>query len=232
MFTNQDNPYYQYNPYFEGRWLPENLSYSFEDTNQCLMTGQTTEGPYYLKNSPVRKDIRENQPGIDLLVGLKVVAVNGCTAIPGAAVDIWHCNAFGVYSGFENAAVRDGFEQAPYLEPTSSGTFLRGRQYTDSHGMVEFLTIYPGWYMLRTVHIHIKIFIGSKEVLTTQLFFPQELNYLIQSLPPYNVRTLSPYTNDNDLVLRQNPGIQGVWPKMSRIDRAYRATLTMGVAAD
>jgi protocatechuate 3,4-dioxygenase beta subunit len=165
------------------------------------------------------------------LVGLKVAQVKRCKAIPSAAVDIWHCNAFGVYSGFEGAAVRDGFEQSSYIEPTNDGIFLRGRQYTDINGMVEFDTIYPGWYQFRTVHIHIKIFIGSKEVLTTQLFFPQELNCLIQSLPPYNVRPLSPYTNENDVILRQ-PGIQGVWPKISRLDRMYRAILTIIVAVD
>lgn len=208
------------------------LSYSFEDTDKCLLTTKTSEGPYYLKDSIVRKDIRENQPGADLWVRLKVVDVRGCKAIPNAAVDIWHCNAFGVYSGFEGTELKDKYEQLPSVVPTNKETFLRGRQYTDENGMVDFFTIYPGWYMGRTVHIHLKIFVDSKEVLTTQLFFPQQLNYMIQTLPPYNIRPFSPTTNYNDFVLRDSHGVQGGWPKISKFGETYVATLTIGVYPD
>ncbi len=205
------------------------LSYSFEDTDKCVLTSSTTEGPFYLENSMVRKDVREYQHGVDLLLRLKIVDVKGCKAIPGLTVDIWHASALGVYSGFTaypNIQIPMG--QKPV--PSDRETFLRGRQYTDQNGMVEFLTIYPGSYAPRTVHIHAKILDDSKEILTTQLFFPQELTNKIHSLPPYNLKPLSPYTNENDMVLRASHGVQGGWPKLTELgDRYYMGTLTIGV---
>jgi protocatechuate 3,4-dioxygenase beta subunit len=137
----------------------------------------------------------------------------------------------GIYSGYEGASLPPpgGSEQISHIEPVNNETYLRGRQFTDINGMVEFLTIYPGWYKLRTVHIHLKIFIDSKEVLTTQLFFPQELNYLIQSLPPYNINQLSPYINENDFILRESCGVQGGWPKITQVENMLIATLTIGI---
>lgn len=210
------------------------ISYSFEDTNACLLTSSTIEGPFYLPNSIVRKDIRESQAGIPLHLKLRIADVSGCRSISNAVVDVWHANAYGVYSGYEGAELPPlvSLDQIPHIEPVNSETFLRGRQYTDRNGIVEFYTIYPGWYELRTVHIHLKIFLDSKEVLTTQLFFPQTLNYKIQSLPPYNVRPLSPYKNENDGVLREAHGVEGGWPKVTERGCAYTATLTIGVLLD
>lgn len=204
------------------------LSYSFEDTNQCVLTSQAEEGPFYIENAPYRKDIRENQPGEDLLLRLKVVNVKGCTAIPEAEVDIWHSNAFGNYSSYDNAALENE-ENLGTMEPTNNEMFLRGRQSADENGMVEFLTKFPGWYVTRTIHIHMKVFAAGKEVLTTQLFFPQKFNYMIQSMPPYNVRYFSPVINQNDFVLRDSHGVQGAWPKLSRKNQVYMGTLTIGV---
>ncbi len=127
---------------------------------------------------------------------------------------------------------KEGAEVSMEPKPVSTDreTFLRGRQYTDENGMVEFLTIYPGWYPPRTVHIHVKILDDSKELLTTQLFFPQGLTNIINSLPPYNLRRFSPYTNENDIVLRYSHGVQGGWPKFTKIGEGFlKGTLTIGV---
>lgn len=206
-------------------------SYSFEDTDSCLLTSDTIEGPFYLPNSIVRKDIRENQPGADLHLKLKLVDVRGCRPISNAAIDIWQANAFGVYSGYEGIELPPlgALEAIPHLDPVNELTFLRGRQFTDKNGMAEFYTIYPGWYELRTVHIHLKLFNDAKELLTTQLFFPQDLTYKIQSVAPYNVRPLSPYINRDDSVLRDSHGVEGGWPRITECGGSYKGTLTIGV---
>ncbi|WP_051614068.1 dioxygenase family protein [Paenibacillus sp. UNC217MF] len=232
MFRDMNNPCNQ--------WVKKNIlkqqynefcivSYSFEDTDRCLLTSSTSEGPFYLKNSMIRKDVREDQYGVDLLLRLRVVDVKGCRPICGLAVDIWNSNACGVYSGFSGYE-NSSFAPGQTATPTDHKTFLRGRQFTDVNGMVEFLTIIPAWYHLRTPHIHIKIIDGLKEILTTQLFFPQELTYEIESLPPYNSRQLSPYINENDFVLTLSHGVQGGWPKYTKWgERYYMGTLTIGV---
>jgi len=209
------------------------LSFSFEETKECLLTSSTIEGPFYLPNSIVRKDIRENQPGLPLHLMLKIVDVGGCRPIANAAVDIWHANAFGVYSGYEGVDLPPidllYLEEVPHIEPINNLTFLRGRQYTDQDGLVEFFTIFPSWYEFRTVHIHIKVFVEGRNLLTTQLFFPQDLNCRIQSTQPYNVRSLSPFTNANDTVLRDSHGVQGGWPRTIQRGTSFTSTLTIGV---
>ncbi|MDQ0272725.1 dioxygenase family protein [Cytobacillus purgationiresistens] len=204
------------------------LSYSFEDTNQCILSSQAEEGPFYLENTPYCRDIRENQTGEDLLLRLKVVNVKGCTAISGAEVHLWHSNAFGDYSGYDNS-VLENEDNPEHIKPTNNETFLRCRQTADAEGMVEFLTKFPGWYETRTIHILMKVFVKEKEVLTTQIFFPQGFNYMIQSKPPYYKRYFSPVINEDDFVLRDSHGVQGAWPKIRRKGQGYKGTLTIGV---
>ncbi|UJL46585.1 hypothetical protein KFZ58_01020 [Virgibacillus sp. NKC19-16] len=237
--NNQQSPQYQQMLCQQQEWLQRfilhqqhntflTLSYSFEDTDQCVLTSQAEEGPFYLENVPYRRDIREKQTGEDLCLRLKIVNVKGCIAIPRAEVDVWHSNAFGIYSGYDNAALENE-ENPDHIEPTNNETYLRGRQRADENGMVEFLTKFPGWYETRTIHIHMKVFVAGKEVLTTQLFFPQRFNYMIQSMLPYNVRYFSPVINEDDFVLRDSHGVQGAWPKIARKGQAYMGTLTIGV---
>ena len=89
-----------------------------------------------------------DKEGIPVTLTLNISQVDGQSCIPlaGATVDIWHCDALGVYSDVSDA----GFE-------TVGQKFLRGYQTTGETGAVQFSTIYPGWYSGRTVHIHLKI---------------------------------------------------------------------------
>src|SRR5690606_14847228 len=96
---------------------------------------------------------------LDLTFNVSQIDSNGCNALASAQVDIWHCDAAGVYSD----AVDRSFN-------TVGKTFLRGYQMTDANGVAKFLTIYPGWYPGRAVHIHFKIRINNYEF-TSQLFF-------------------------------------------------------------
>ena len=90
-----------------------------------------------------------------LRLAIRVREAESCEPIRSAVVDIWQCDAEGQYSA-------DG------------ETFLRGAQVTNAQGIAEFLTIYPGWYQGRTVHIHAKVHLDKQTVLTTQLFFDEK----------------------------------------------------------
>jgi protocatechuate 3,4-dioxygenase beta subunit len=100
----------------------------------------------------VRSDIRENRPGVALKLGVRVRSAGECAPIKDAVVDLWHCDAGGVYSG---------------IEAGEGERFLRGTQVTNAEGIAQFTTIYPGWYRGRTVHIHAKVHLDKQTVLTT-----------------------------------------------------------------
>jgi protocatechuate 3,4-dioxygenase beta subunit len=125
--------------------------------------------------------------------------VNGCNPLPEAVVDIWQCNAVGVYSAFRDT--RAGFD-------TREQKFLRGYQITNDHGEANFLTIYPGWYPGRAVHIHFKIQTtlesGNVYDFTSQLFFDESLTDEIHSHPPYTDNGQRNTRNENDRLYRRS----------------------------
>lgn len=108
-------------------------------------------------------------------------------------VEIWHCDAGGVYSGFESA--RGG---GPGTGPTDDGTYLRGAQVADDAGIVRFTTVYPGWYPGRTVHIHVKVHLDDRTVLTTQLYFDEDTTARVYARSPYDAHTGGDTFNDTD----------------------------------
>ena len=128
-------------------------------TDLCLLTPEQTEGPYYLPLELVRAEITEDKPGIPLRLRVAVADVNACTMLEDAAVDIWHCDAQGYYSGVTGEPGAGASQEAG--AGAEAGTFLRGIQLTNTDGIAEFQTIYPGWYSGRTVHIHMKVHIGG-----------------------------------------------------------------------
>ena len=103
----------------------------------CTLTPEQIEGPFYLDQARAREDISEGKPGVPLRLVLHVVdASASCAPIPRAALDVWQCDALGIYSGYEGAAI------APrHVEPVDDKTFLRGTQFTDAAGAVRFRTI-------------------------------------------------------------------------------------------
>ena len=123
----------------------------------CLMTPEMTEGPYYLDTDLLREDVTEGTPGLPLRLQVLVADSHACTPLTNAAVDIWHCDAQGFYSGAGGRGAGD----APAVD---SGTFLRGIQLTGDDGVAEFTTIYPGWYPGRTVHIHMMVHVDGEVV--------------------------------------------------------------------
>lgn len=190
----------------------------------CILTPQAEEGPFYSDPKLVRSDIAEGRRGVPLTLRLRVIEAGPCTAIKGARVDIWHCDAKGLYSAFP------GQSDAHNVDATGK-TFLRGTQIADETGWVTFNTIYPGWYDGRTTHIHFKVFLDDRTVLTGQTFLPDALNeFIYTNVPDYGDRARQRMViNANDHVIeRSDPEHRAFCAVKEERDR-YVATLTLGV---
>ena len=138
----------------------------------CFLTPQQIEGPYYLDPGLVRTEIAEGRAGVPLRVDLRVIDGATCKPSARARVDIWHADAQGIYSGYEGQGDKQNLS-------TVGQKFLRGTQFTDSKGAVSFRTIYPGWYTGRATHIHFKVLVDDRNVLTGQMYFPDAVNEFI-----------------------------------------------------
>lgn len=175
-------------------------------TPACVVKPEQTEGPYFVDERLNRSDIRSDpsdgsvRAGVPLQLVFQVTQIgNGtCTPLSGAIVDVWHCDAEGVYSDVNERRFN-----------TLGKKFLRGYQVTDSNGLAQFTTIYPGWYPGRAVHIHFKIRTTASQQsheFTSQLYFDDALTNQIHQQLPYKAgrqRTL----NDQDGIF-QNGGEQ------------------------
>ena len=142
----------------------------FEGAGTCRVTAEQAEGPFYFDVESIRRDIREDRDGTPLRLAFRVRDAGSCEPIADAVVDIWHCDARGVYSGFDEG---------------EGERFLRGTQVTDRDGVAEFLTIYPGWYPGRATHIHAKVHLDRQTALTTQVYFPDEVSTRVYEKAPY-----------------------------------------------
>ena len=161
----------------------------FEGVGGCDPLPAQGEGPFYLDEDLVRANIIEDRTGTPLRIGIRVVD-RDCVAVAGVAVDIWHCDSLGDYSAFVDGSVDRG-------EAGPGTTFLRGTQVTDADGIVEFLTVWPGWYPGRTVHIHLKVRDGAN-AFTTQMYFDEDATTAVYQNEPYSFRGLRSVFNGSD----------------------------------
>ena len=180
----------------------------------CVLAPEQTEGPYYVDDAAVRRNVTEGKPGAALTLRLTVVNASSCKPIKGAAVEIWHCDAAGVYSGVSQ-------------QGTENERFLRGVQRTDAKGLAVFRTIYPGWYRGRTVHIHTMVHIGGNVVHTGQLYFADSVTDAVYARSPYNKRPGRDPRNSGDSIYR-NGGKRSTL-KLVKSGSAYSGLITMGV---
>src|ERR1043166_3178104 len=162
--------------------------------NVCFLTPQSIEGLFYLDPRLVRAQIAEDRTGVPLRLDLHVIDGATCKPIERARVDIWHADARGLYSGYERQGDKHDLS-------TVGPKFLRGTQFTDSEGAVRFETIYPGWYAGRATHIHFKVILDDRNVLTGQTYFPDAVNEFIYANIPAYADRLTPraVVNSNDL---------------------------------
>jgi protocatechuate 3,4-dioxygenase beta subunit len=173
----------------------------------CVLTPAQEEGPFYIDLAKVRRDIAEDRPGVPLALAITVVDASTCEPIRDAAVDIWHCDAGGLYSGEPS----EGSEDA---------TFLRGIQLTDRDGLAEFESIYPGQYPGRTTHIHLKVHTGGRQsngtyagghvTHTSQLFTADRSDAEVFALAPYDRNPAEITPRDADFIFREQGGSSAV----------------------
>ena len=180
----------------------------------CVLTPEQTEGPYYIANEAVRRNITEGRQGTPMWLRAFVVNASTCKPIKGAAVDIWHADAGGVYSGFGQGA--------------GSRTFMRGIQRTNAKGLALFRTVYPGWYQGRTVHIHVKVHLGGNVLHTGQLYFPDTVTDAVYRKAPYAGRPNRDVRNADDSIYR-NGGKKSQVKISKNSAGVYVASIVMGV---
>lgn len=187
----------------------------------CAIIPEVTEGPYYFDPEMERVDITEDRPGIPTRIRLQVVDA-ACMALEGARVDIWHCDATGVYSGYAGQG-DDGNTD------TTGETFMRGTQFTNANGIAEFETVYPSWYRGRTTHVHFKVFLDETNILTGQIFFPDALSeYIYLNVAPYNDRAGTRDTlNANDNIAAQST--RAAFAFIKELDEEYLVAMIIGV---
>ena len=182
----------------------------------CLLQREVTEGPYYLDLGLVRRNIRRGRSGTPLTLRFRVVDATTCRALPDAAVEIWHCDAAGEYSGVEG----------------NGGTYLRGIQRADSRGRVRFETIVPGWYRGRTPHIHLKVFVGGEEIHTGQVFFRSRMLRAVYAQGVYAARGQADTTNSSDGIYGEAGAraLLATKRKGARVSSGYSGSLVLGVS--
>ena len=202
-------------------------SSSTTSTNaQCVVTPALTEGPYFVDEMLNRSDIRTDpatgtaRPGVplELTLALSQVGASGCSPLAGALVDMWHCDALGVYSDVS-------------AQRTVGQAFLRGYQISDANGNVRFTTIYPGWYSGRAVHIHFKVRTsptGARGLeFTSQLFFDEALTDQVHAQSPYSQKGRRNTLITNDGIF-QSGGTSLLVP-LAASGGGYAGTLFVGV---
>jgi len=184
----------------------------------CIVRPALTEGPYFVDEKLERSDIRESKPGTPLTLTFNVarVAGGGCTALALAQVDIWQCDALGVYSDATDPSFN-----------TKGQHFLRGYQHTDVNGAARFTTIYPGWYGGRAVHIHFKIRVANSDF-TSQLFFDDALNAQVFATAPYSQKGSGWLKNAQDGIY--TGGGDKLLLKPSQSSSGFTATFDIGLA--
>ena len=195
----------------------------FGNATTCTLSPKQTEGPYYFDVDSIRGDIREDRPGMPLRLVMRVQDSAACTPIANAVVDIWHCDAGGVYSGFESASQGGPGGGAR----TDDQTYLRGAQVTNADGIVEFTTIYPGWYRGRTVHIHTKVHLDTSTLLTSQLYFDEQVTAAVYQTAPYASRSGRDTFNDGDGIF-SGAGERALLT-LAKEAEGYRGVITLAV---
>jgi protocatechuate 3,4-dioxygenase beta subunit len=183
-------------------------------TVSCILAPEQAEGPYYIAAEKLRRNITEGRPGAPLLLRATVVDATTCRPIRNAAVDVWHADAEGVYSGFGAGA--------------ANRTFMRGIQRTDARGLAVFRTVYPGWYPGRTVHVHVKVHVRGNVVHTGQLYFRDSLTDAVYRRPPYNARPNRMTRNADDMIYR-NGGSRSLLHVRKNSAGVYVASIAMGI---
>ncbi len=225
----------------------------------CTLAPEQEVGPYYIADELLRSDITEGKPGVPLSLRIAIMDARTCKPLSNAAVDLWHCDALGLYSGFTkqnpmgpggpphgfgpppsfgSPARGGGPGPGPGSHPIDKLTFLRGIQLSDSGGIVSFQTVFPGFYVGRTNHIHFEVRVGGHAAEnsyqaghvshTGQIFFPEELASQLMENEPYSRHRIHRTTQMEDGIFGDQHGGFSV----ARISPVTPGDFTAGLHAD
>lgn len=234
--------------------------YDVIQNDTCVLTPEVTQGPYvWPRSQTLRQDMSEDQPGVPLWLDVGVLDMATCEPLENALVSLWHCNATGSYSSFTGLSPNTPFvELLSQLNVTNftigetdlhtdETTFLRGMWPTDSHGVLEMKTIFPGFYVERAIHIHTQVYtdwvlhgngtVSSGNIVSTgQLYFDEDTSQRIMALEPYSSHTeIDRTTNDVDSIFDQsfadeyNPVVSVVPADGENPENGLIGYITMGV---
>ncbi|KAM0281198.1 hypothetical protein ACHAQH_003628 [Verticillium albo-atrum] len=193
----------------------------FSGQNSCVLTPEATQGPYYVGGEYVRRNIIEEQEGVNIILDYQVIDVDSCEPVPNVYLEMWHCNSTGVYSGVIASGNGDSSD-----ETNIDNTWLRGIQETDSDGVAQFESLFPGHYTGRTTHIHLMAHANAtllanqtlgNDVYAShvgQAFFDQDLIEEVDQVAPYSDNTQDKTQNSDDGILTEEADTDGVDPMM------------------
>ncbi|UBU15872.1 peptidase associated/transthyretin-like domain-containing protein [Nonomuraea gerenzanensis] len=210
----------------------------FAKARTCTLAPSTQQGPYYFETRALRSDLREDRQGVRLRLAIKVQDGQTCRPLPRSVVEIWHCDAAGLYSGAE-AESRDALsgkdtgkiepgEKFADMRPSDRRRYLRGTQVADADGIVRFTTVWPGWYPGRTVHIHVMVVVDGTRALCTELMFDEALNRKVLALPPYQGHEKPRDTfNGNDPIFKD-----GMLAHVTQDGDGYLAVIVLSAGPD
>lgn len=177
------------------------------------ITPPVPEGPFYKDEKMNRYDITETKKGTPVEYIFKVEDEH-CKPIEGAIVDIWQCDNEGVYSDFEQ-------------ENTENKTWLRGYQVTDKNGMCRFKSVFPGWYEGRITHLHGKVRVKNTTVLTTNFFFPKEMeDEIYKNDAPLYPKGINPISLEKDIELRVDKDAKRHDALLMKLEKDHKGNLT------
>lgn len=210
----------------------------------CVLTQESSEGPFYVEHPLIRSSIAEDRDGIPLALEIDLVDVTTCKSAVGVMVDVWHASVQGEYSGWAEIAEESSQDSLKKRgTPVEDSRWLRGVQPSDKHGRVVFDTIIPGWYPGRATHIHVKVHVGNVTVEdgvllgggnmshTGQFFFSDDfITNISETREPYISRRkkMKPVLNGDDGQYVNDDGSEQVIT-VTKDGRSYTGKVTVGI---
>ena len=139
------------------------------EKQNCGITAQVSEGPYFVANTAALADNELNfthLPGTPIAISGHVYeGLDNTKPVANAKIELWHTDDAGNYHPNNNG------DSSNY---TAAEIAMRGFITTDAQGIYKFTSIYPGAYDGRTRHIHVKITAPGKTSVSTQLIIPSK----------------------------------------------------------